>query len=196
MSSVFFVSDLHLGHRKILYHTAKVPGAYRGGTTTEEHDEWVMERLLSVSPTKNTVWYLLGDIAMEKERLVLLDRLPGRKILVMGNHDTFDTLQYLIHVEKVVAMVKKYKMWITHAPIHEVELRESPNLHGHMHRNELVGDWRYMNACIEWLPDNRPISLDELRHEWLDYAIERMREEYDEEEKAFWQGYSLGMPPV
>ncbi len=197
MSKVFFVSDLHLGHRKILYHTAKVPGAYRGGTTTEEHDEWVIERCLSVSPNKNTVWYLLGDIAMEKEQLSLLDRLPGRKILIMGNHDTFDSIIYLGYVERIAAMIKKYGMWITHAPIHEVELRGKPNIHGHMHRYELVTDYRYFNTCIEWLPDNRPISLDELRDVWLNYASEKMREEYDAKEKeAYWQEGALTMPPV
>lgn len=196
MSSVFFVSDLHLGHRKILYHTARVPGAYRGGTTTEEHDEWVIEQCLSVGPNKHTVWYLMGDIAMEKERLTLLDRLPGRKILIMGNHDTFATIPYLVYVERVAAIIQKYGMWITHAPIHEVELRGKPNLHGHMHHNDLQDDPRYFNACIEWLPDHRPISLDELREIWLNYVIEEMREQHDEKEKDFWQGYALGMPPV
>lgn len=172
MSSVFFVSDLHLGHRNILQHTEDVPGAFRGGTTVEEHDEWVIEQCLSMNPNKHTVWYLLGDIAMDKEALKQLDRLPGRKILLLGNHDEFPTELYLQHVERCAAMIKKYGMWITHAPIHEVELRGKPNLHGHMHHNDLRNDPRYFNACIEWLPDNRPISLDELRHKWLIMAIE------------------------
>lgn len=182
MSSVFFVSDLHLGHRNILRHTNELSesGAFRGGETTEEHDEWVIERCLSVNPNKRTVWYLLGDIAMEKDRLVLLDRLPGRKILVMGNHDEFKTEVYLQYVEKVVAIVNKYKMWITHAPIHYIELRGKPNLHGHMHHNDLWWDKKYFNACIEWLPDNRPISLDELRVLWLNGAIEVVNRESEE----------------
>ncbi len=177
-ASVAFISDLHLGHGNVLVHTAKVPGAYRGGATVEEHDEWVIEQCLSIKPNKHTLWWLLGDIAMHPDRLPMIDRLPGRKILVMGNHDNkIPTLVYLKHVERIVGMVKKYGMWITHAPIHSVELRGHPNLHGHMHKNELWWNDRYFNACIDWIPNNRPITLDELRETWLTKQIKAMENE-------------------
>lgn len=161
--SVFFVSDLHLGHKRILEFTADVPGAFRGGSTPEEHDEWVIERCLSVSPNKRTVWYILGDVAMDPTRLELVDRLPGRKHLVAGNHDEYKTELYLEHFESVIGGIKRYGFWLTHMPLHEAELRGRSNVHGHMHHNELAEDPRYLNCCIEWLPDNRPISLDEVR---------------------------------
>lgn len=161
--SVFFVSDLHLGHRSILRHTAGVEGAWRGGTTVEEHDEWVIEQLMSVHPTKRTFWWVLGDVAMDAEHLRLLDRVPGRKVLVAGNHDDLGLDTYTRHFEQVHGIRKRYGLWITHAPLHPVELRGLCNVHGHCHHHSTRDDPRYLNVCIEWLPDRRPISLDEIR---------------------------------
>jgi len=160
--SVFFIGDLHLGHRNVLPLTKLVGGAWRGGETWEEHDEWVIEQCLSVGPTKRTLWYILGDVAMEADRLPMLDRLPGRKILVLGNHDLFPTQTYLEHFECVMGTHKKYGMWISHVPMHESELWGRINIHGHAHHNQ-IKDTRYLNCCVEWLPERRPISLEEVR---------------------------------
>jgi calcineurin-like phosphoesterase family protein len=161
--NVVFVSDLHLGHKNILKHSDAVAPGLRGGTTVEEHDEWVIEQCLKVKPTKRTLWYIMGDVAMEIERLSLIDRLPGRKILIPGNHDLFQTPVYLKYFEKILGGFKKYGFWITHMPLHEKELRGKCNLHGHCHHNTLKDDPRYLNAAIEWLPDKRPITLDEVK---------------------------------
>jgi len=164
MSNVLFVSDLHLGHRTILEHTAKVSGgAYRGGSTVAEHDQWVIERCLSAAPTKRTVWWFLGDVAMEEEALLLLDALPGRKMLILGNHDLFPTAAYLRHFEWLGGTIKRYDVWLSHTPLHPLELRGHPNVHGHCHHHNLRDDLRYLNCAIEWLPDNQPITLEQMR---------------------------------
>jgi calcineurin-like phosphoesterase family protein len=164
--SIAFVSDLHLGHRTVLRHSAEA-GAPRGGSTVEEHDAWVIERCLSIRPNKRTLWYMTGDVAMDAEKLGLLDEIPGRKILVLGNHDRFPTATYLQHFERVVGGFKKYGFWITHIPVHPDELRGHKNLHGHCHHHTLRNDRRYYNCALEWLPDQRPVTLDELRQTWL-----------------------------
>lgn len=170
--NVFFVSDLHLGHKTVMQHTHKHAheGAYRGPdshATTEEHDEWVVERMLSVDPHyKRTLWWVLGDVAMEARRLKLLDTVPGRKRLVLGNHDKFHARTYLRHFESVHGTERHYDMWISHVPIHPLELFGHVNIHGHSHAHPLR-DWpEYFNACIEWLPSGKPVSLDEVRDEF------------------------------
>ena len=162
MSHVLFVSDLHLGHRNILRHT-KAAGTFRGGRNVEEHDEWVIERCLSANPTKRTLWWILGDVAMNIDRLSLIDRLPGRKILVLGNHDRFDTQVYLKRFERTEGLIKKYGMWLSHSPIHSEELRGKPNVHGHCHRGLTDSSHNYLNVAIEWLPRYKPLSLEEVR---------------------------------
>jgi len=160
-TNVVFVGDLHLGHQSILKHTDM-----RSGTTIEEHDDWVMERLLSVGPTKRTLWYILGDVAMDIRLLDRITELPGRKILVAGNHDLFDTQAYLKVFERVMGGFKKYNFWITHMPMHPKELYGLPNIHGHTHYNTVADDPYYFNAAIEWLPEKRPITLDEINAHW------------------------------
>ncbi len=159
--SVFFYSDLHLGHRNILKHTAKADG-FRGGTDTDSHDEWVIERMLSVNPTKRTVWYLLGDVAMDESKLDMLHEVPGRKWLVMGNHDLFEPVVYHRVFEKIFGPHTRYGLWISHMPIHPDEFYRRPgNVHGHTHFNPLADDPRYLNMCVEWV--KRPWSVEEVK---------------------------------
>lgn len=162
---IYFISDLHLGHRSVLKHTADT-GGYRGGSTVAEHDEWVIERCLSVKPGKRSCWYILGDVAMERERLELLNLLPGRKWLVLGNHDKFESELYLKYFEKLKGGHKKYDFWISHIPVHPLELRGHFNIHGHSHHNVTRDDPRYLNCSIEWLPNNQPLSLEQVRAHW------------------------------
>jgi calcineurin-like phosphoesterase family protein len=163
MSIVYFISDLHLGHRTIMRHTRDVEGAFRGDpdASVAEHDEWVMEQLLSVRADKHTLWWILGDVAMEVAQLELLRALPGRKRLMLGNHDLFQTPVYLKHFESVHGTIKKYGMWLSHVPVHEVELRGIPNVHGHCHHDSLKHDSRYLNVAIEWV--QHPLSLEQVR---------------------------------
>lgn len=78
--SVFFTSDLHFGHRKV--------AALRGFETEEAHDEALAERWTARVASTDVV-YVLGDLAASSptHALGLLDLLPGRKRLILGNHD-------------------------------------------------------------------------------------------------------------
>ncbi len=163
---VFIVSDLHLGHKSILKHIDGFKGGPgRGGVkTVEEHDEWVINQCLSApGVNKHTYWWFLGDVCMDITQLHLINQLPGRKILILGNHDKFQTAVYLKYFHTIVGACKKYGMWLSHIPIHPAELRGKVNVHGHCHHDTLGEDPRYFNAAIEWLPQQRPINLDVLR---------------------------------
>jgi calcineurin-like phosphoesterase family protein len=163
MSSVLFISDFHLGHRTILKHSANADGSPRGGTTAEEHNEWVINQCLAAGPTKRTLWWILGDVAMEEGLLPLLGRLPGIKKLIAGNHDTLPSVAYLRYFQEICGVQKKYGIWLSHAPLHPVACRGLPNIHGHCHHNETRGDPAYLNVSIEWAPNKMPISLDQVR---------------------------------
>src|SRR5258706_12461286 len=162
---IYFIGDFHLGHRSILKHT-KAEGSFRGGSTVDEHDEWVIERCLSVHPDKRTCWYILGDVAMERAKLQLLNRLPGKKWLVLGNHDKFESVLYLQYFDKLMGSHKKYKILINHIQLHPAELKGHFNIHGHSHDNATGNDHRYLNVSIEYLPNYQPISLEQVRTHW------------------------------
>ncbi len=161
--SVMIVSDLHLGHKSIVKHTND-SGTWRGGVTTvDEHDRWVIDQCLSVGANKRTYWIILGDVAMSMEKLPMIKELPGRKVLVLGNHAKFNTAVYLKYFEVIRGSFKRYGMWFSHIPLHPKELRGLCNIHGHTHHNTLADDPLYFNAAIEWLPHHRPIELEALR---------------------------------
>lgn len=168
--SVLFVSDLHLGHKAVLEHAREMAhlGAFRGGSTVEEHDAWVIRQMLGAQPSKRTLWWILGDVAMDIDRLALLDQVPGRKRLLLGNHDLFNTAEYLKHFEWVGGTIKKYGMWLSHVPMHPIELRGLPNIHGHCHRHSIREDPRYLNAAFEFLPKQLPLTLEQIRERFKD----------------------------
>lgn len=156
MSNVWFLSDLHAGHKNICKFRTQF-------TSEEEHYNHVKEKYHAVVTKRDHV-YFLGDIAFNKERLDDISKWAGeKKILIAGNHCTDHlTMKELCNTFDDVYSLKKYKeFWISHAPIHPNELRGKFNLHGHVHF-ATIDDDRYFNCCLE-NTNYAPISLDEIR---------------------------------
>lgn len=156
-SKKWIISDLHFAHKNIL----KFAGSLRGGTTVKEHDAWLLDQINSVVK-KGDLLYILGDIAMDKAGLDSLHKIKcGQKILIRGNHDIYDTKDYLEHFQQVYGLLSfKGTFWFSHAPIHPAELRGRYNIHGHVHQYS-INDPRYINACVE-MTYGVPQSLDDL----------------------------------
>ena len=134
MSQAKFISDLHLGHKRILEFSPQ----HRLGPTTEDHDEWVI-RTIASNMTKRDRLYILGDVILSNHvPLHILERIPGDKILVRGNHDNrFTTWEFLDVFVDVLGVSKYKKYWLSHAPLHPDELRGCKNIHGHVHTNSI-----------------------------------------------------------
>lgn len=81
--TVWFTSDLHLGHRKV--------AELRGFDSVISHDLAIAEAWMAVVQPDDQVW-VLGDLTSGSNgqlapALTLLDALPGEKHLIAGNHD-------------------------------------------------------------------------------------------------------------
>jgi len=166
MSNIWFCSDLHLGHSNI--HRFR-----KGfGDSSEEHDQLVLAGIAKELKKKDTL-YVLGDAAFTSAGLLSLKRVVCNKILIKGNHDLEPFKGYSEVFSEVYGLLKYKGFWLSHAPIHEQELRNKVNLHGHTHSYNIlkeVGkpeeDPRYFNCCVENLQKlyGRPlVSLDEIR---------------------------------
>lgn len=130
MSKKFVISDLHLGHKNILEYSKGL----RGGTTPEEHDQWIIDQWNSVV-TKHDLVYVLGDVALNKTALHLVKKLRGTKHLVKGNHDIESIKIYLDYFGTIYGIHNFRRVfWMSHAPIHPGSLRGMINLHGHTHQ--------------------------------------------------------------
>ena len=166
MPTVYFISDIHLGHKKILDFSPS-----RGGSCVDEHDEWIVDSWNSVV-TKRDVVYLLGDIAFSREGLSKCADLNGVKKLILGNHDLFAIDEYTKYFKILPSLYKYKEFWLSHAPIHPHELRGKKNIHGHVHSSSITKpairpfepslNPRYINVCVEPL-NGKPISIDKIR---------------------------------
>lgn len=80
--SVFFTSDMHIGHERI------IELCNRPFKSVEEMDETIVERWNETVGPEDVVW-VLGDVAMSpiRDTLKTCSRLNGPKLLIPGNHD-------------------------------------------------------------------------------------------------------------
>lgn len=160
-----FIADLHLSHKNM--------AVYRGFTSVEEHDEYIISKWNSVVGKRDTT-YVLGDITMEKRtNYELLSQLNGTIIVVGGNHDqrqhTKSMLEYVNGFAGVIKYSNKkgFKAWLTHIPVHTNELDRCPyNIHGHIHKANVktwygMKDKRYICVSCEQV-DYTPKTIEEL----------------------------------
>jgi calcineurin-like phosphoesterase family protein len=160
--AVYFIGDLHLGHKNILHF-----GDRSHFKTMEEHDQGMMDNWNSVVKRQKDLVWVLGDVAMDIECMKLLPAFNGRKVLIAGNHDRFDTQVYLKYFERVISFEKRYHGAVmTHIPLHPNELIYRGwefNVHGHIHDPaKMPFDLRYINVNADVI-DLTPKSLDWLQ---------------------------------
>jgi len=132
MCNVRFIGCLHLNHKWMAQH--------RGFQDEFYHDEKLIDTWNSVI-NKKDLTYILGDVTMEEnDHYYMLDRLNGRKIVVLGNHDLPKHVRELLnYVESVAGMVDYKGFCLTHAPIHVSEIGSyRGNIHAHIHENILA----------------------------------------------------------
>jgi len=170
MSKVYFISDLHYNHKNM--------AERRGFKNVEKHNEHLIKSWNTVVAKRDKV-FILGDITMEKKDYRFLNKLNGRKVVVLGNHDLPQHTKEMLKYVDQIAGVINYKGYIlTHVPIHESELTERfrGNIHGHLHEG-IIKDHRYVNVCVE-MTSFKPKTLEELNayRDWKYDALKQINE--------------------
>ncbi len=79
---LWFTSDLHIGHRKV------IEFCNRPYADVDEMHEGIIANW-NARVRKNDIVYVLGDVSFTNATKTkeVMDRLKGRKILILGNHD-------------------------------------------------------------------------------------------------------------
>ena len=120
----------------------------------------------------------LGDFAFGNMDDIseLVDRLNGRKILILGNHDRKISKNVKKWIDVGFDEVYKYPIlykkffFLSHEPIeHLTPQMPYANIHGHIHNNKYESK-QYVNACVEQI-DYTPVNIDVI--------INKLREESD-----------------
>jgi calcineurin-like phosphoesterase family protein len=165
MSNVYFISDLHFGHKRI---TSFEDGKWRTGDNWRENMDYISDQWIKTVRKKHDLVWVLGDVAFNQEGFDRLKELPGRKKMVRGNHDNyFSTQQWLEIFETVESLVNYKGHWLSHCPLHPDELRGKKNIHGHVHHNSIKldnGEYdpRYINTCAESIWET-PIYFQDIK---------------------------------
>lgn len=178
--NIFFISDTHFGHSKPYDTFLREDGSFlRPHGSAEAGDEAMVENWNKVVKPNDRVYHV-GDVAMTKKHLPILNRLNGRKVLIKGNHDTEKLNVYTPYFDDIRGSHQFDGMFICHVPIHPDSLgRWGFNVHGHLHHRrvmkrkftssdgymvsaEIVEDPTYFNVSVECI-NYTPISLEEIR---------------------------------
>ena len=135
----WMTSDLHFGHSNIIGYSDR---PFRD----DKHQTDVLLQLMRKIPDDEFV-VIVGDICMGNYEagVELVKQLPGRKILVNGNHDLDKTGKCRLAREGIFEAVVPFLFWkglkdtsimVTHYPV--VEYFPMPvkliNYHGHLHQ--------------------------------------------------------------
>lgn len=167
MANIWFTSDLHFGHdRDFVW---KV----RGFENVEEMNKAIVERFNSKIQPEDTV-YILGDLMLGDNVAgeECLSKLNGKKIIILGNHDTSKRIKiYEKYAEEIAyAKVIKYKkrqIYMSHYPTLTGNLDDTPghcvlNFHGHTHQTEnFTGDYTFMYHVGVDSHDCYPVHIDD-----------------------------------
>lgn len=178
MPSTFFASDHHLGHANILNFVQKDGKPCRPFTDVDDMNETIIENHNRTVGPKDTCWFL-GDVVINRRFLALVQRMNGRKRLILGNHDIFKNKDYIGAGFEDLHAFRKFDDFVaTHIPVHPdcISQRWHRNVHGHTHNNHMFHvdyssdsvmgiterDPRYINVCVEQI-NYTPISIEDIR---------------------------------
>ena len=159
----FVIADLHFGHENIIKYES------RPFADVEEMNVRLIELWNSTVGNDDLV-YVLGDFTLSRRIDViknLVSSLNGRKILIMGNHDTRKPKDYVecgFEAATRKPMMVEPGVILMHEPLEDASFI-APNyfyFFGHVHANKTLMD-DYLNCMcvsVERI-DYRPIDLDE-----------------------------------
>lgn len=130
---VFCIADTHFGHANIIRY------CNRPFSSVEQMDQVMIKNWNETVSTKDIVLHL-GDVGLcERGRLKeIIKQLNGKKILVMGNHDTYTKKFYeeagFQEVSKFPILYDNFYL-LSHAPLQLSETTPYYNCYGHVHND-------------------------------------------------------------
>lgn len=166
-SGVFFTSDTHFGHSKIIEYCK------RPFSSIEEHDNALIQNWNSVVGQDDTVFHL-GDFAYGNSQFIAntIKQLNGNIILVKGNHDLRNINPTLYNIFSDVVyqariLIDKQTVYLNHFPflcfehgdINLYKNNYSIQLFGHVHSGPLTSS-EDVNRLNILLPTQYDVGVD------------------------------------
>ncbi len=165
--NTFIISDTHFGHHNIINFCNR----------PKNHEDIMIARWQHNVAEWDTILHL-GDVAFGKPRDIyswaeIIKGLPGRKMLIKGNHDHSRSMKIYKGIFEVVdPFIQDFsgvRIYFSHYPDHPIKDQWDINIHGHIHNNPLMGEFSpvvdmekiYENVSVE-VTDYAPIRLSSI----------------------------------
>jgi len=165
--NTYIISDTHWGHKNII----------RFCNRPMNHNFIMLDNWARVVQEDDTILHL-GDVALGSRKEIydwayLIKELPGRKLLIKGNHDHSSSMKiYKGIFEVVTPFVQEIGGWnilFSHYPDERISQEWEINIHGHIHNNIMQGNFSpivdlhkiYENVSVEVI-NYTPIKLSSI----------------------------------
>ena len=167
MADTWLISDTHFNHAGILTFKDYTGNPVRPFDSVDEMNQCMLDNWNDTVKDGDTVIHC-GDVLFGMDKVEWMEanfaKLPGKKKLVLGNHD---------NVKQLTPFFKEILLWksvsdvvCSHTPLHLQTLNEGRweegviNVHGHVHTNPSP-EGPYKCVCVEQI-GYKPIHLEEL----------------------------------
>ncbi len=148
MNKTWFISDLHLGHTRMLSY------GKRPFENLQQLDETIIKNWNNKVKKEHDV-YILGDVSFyhKDKTKEIIEQLKGKKILILGNHDRRKSVTYwksvgFNEVSKYPILFEE-KYLLSHEPRYELD---SNNLNPSS----------FYNVCVE-KTNYKPIDFEKIK---------------------------------
>lgn len=148
MSQVYVIADTHFGGDTIIRYEN------RPFTTTKEMEQCLIKQWNEVVTNEDMV-YVLGDFSTnqtEEQDRALLERLQGKKILIMGNHDQHRTPEQWRNLGfwecSPWPILYQDFFLLSHEPLYINQNMPYANIYGHVHGNITYQSITSRSACV------------------------------------------------
>lgn len=155
----FVYADPHFNHENIINLVE------RPFKSIDEMNELLIKNFNEVVAKDDKV-FILGDFgfASLEDMKLLVARLNGYKILILGNHDRKKPRNWWLQVgfdevHKEPILIRN-QFILSHEPIEMSKDMPYFNVHGHIHQYQ-VEDGKHFNVCVEQT-GYRPVKVDKL----------------------------------
>lgn len=122
--NVYLISDTHFNHANIATYCQR----------PADFTELLVKRWHETVTANDTVIHL-GDVQIGKKSEWIMPALPGRKILIRGNHDRQNSNTWWMEhgFDFACDGLKFRNCWLTHEPCTTLASGCELNIHGHLH---------------------------------------------------------------
>lgn len=167
--NIYIISDTHLHHDNIIIYCNR----------PTNHTELILENWCNIVKEDDLIIHL-GDVIFKRASELdnILHSLPGKKILVRGNHDRETLEWYMTHGFDFACDSFIFEdILFTHIPSAFLPANTKINIHGHLHNAPFIKEkWNLKSR-----PFNRLFALE--NEEYKPVLLETFLNKYD---KANW----------